>query len=160
MKNLFFAAIALLMVGAVSSCTKTQTQTAEPGTAMVTLHLRVNNDETNSSNGNTIWENIPAGTVVSFIIDTEDLQYNPNTSYAYDKMIKTATVDANSDVTIELPAIADPYNVTVKFPDLELTRTYNSGGTTMTETEVYQNSDINISVWDGAQEFRTETYYY
>jgi hypothetical protein len=160
MKNLLFAAIALLMVGAVSSCTKTQTETVEPGTANVTLHLRVNNDETNTSNGNTIWENIPTGTVVTFIIDSEDLQYNPNSSYSYDDIIQTATVDANSDVTIELPAIATAYNVIVKFPDLEMTRTYDSGGTTMTETEVYEKSDLSVSVWDGAQEYRTVTYAY
>ena len=102
----------------------------------------------------------PDRIVESVYFDTEDLQYNPNTSYSYDKIIRTATVDANSDVTIELPAIADPYNVTVKFPDLELPRTYSTGTTTTTETEVYEKSDTSVTIWDGAQEFRTETYYF
>lgn len=161
MKKLTFAVITMMMIAVLgTSCTKTQTEPAEPGTAMVTLHLGINTDETNDTTYNggfmTQWENVPSGTMVKFVIDSEDLQENPVAGYAYDKLTYTGTVDGSGDVMIELPAIATPLNVDVKFPDLELEirreryNTVTGNNEVITETEIMTKGDESVSVWDGA----------
>ena len=160
MKNVIFSVFVLAVVAFASSCTKPQTTTAEPGSASVTLHLGINYDETNDTsyagNFERIYENVPAGTMIKFVMDSRDLQENPVNNYNYDLLTYTGTVDANGDVMVELPAIADPANVDVKFPDLELMYKYNGTSaltgedTVFTEMEIYTKNDQNISVWDGA----------
>jgi len=154
MKKLLFAAIALMITGAfITSCTKNQTMTAEPGTAMLSLEIKANTNEANDTmpSMNTD-ENVPEGTVVHFVINTKDLQENPDTNYMYDDKIWTGTVNANSMVEMELPAIADPLDVTVKFDDFEATRTWAGGynGADTTETRIYMKGDETYTIWDGA----------
>lgn len=159
MKNLFFAAIAVLMAGAIASCTKTQTMTAEPGTGMIMLDLEVNNNEANDTIPSTDNdEKVPAGTVITFTMDTEDYQLNPDPGHTYEIKRWTAEVGANGDVSIELPAISKAADVTVKFPDLELTRTWRIGvvGSTSnprrdtTDTRIYEKADETYTIYDGA----------
>lgn len=156
-----FAAIVMMVIAVLgTSCTKTQTTPAEPGTAMVTLHLGINTDETNDTTYNggimTQWENVPAGTMVKFVVDSRDLQENPVSGYTYDKLTYTGTVDASGDVMIELPAIATPLAVEVKFADLELDvrrerfNTVTGNDEVITETEIFTKADESVSVWDGA----------
>lgn len=156
-----FAAIIMMVIAVLgTSCTKTQTEPAEPGTAMVTLHLGINTDETNDTTYNggamTQWENVPSGTIVKFVVNSMDLQENPNTTYAYDKLTYDGTVDASGDVMVTLPAIATPLSVEVKFPDLELEvrkerlNTLTGNNEVITETEIFTKLDASISVWDGA----------
>lgn len=168
MKNLFFAAVAFLMVGAFASCTKTQTTVAEPNTAMVTLKLEVNNDMTNDTTYNgstqTQYETVPAGTTVQFVVDTRNLQLNPVSGKNYEVKTYTATVAAGGLVTMELPAIGDPVNYTVKFADIELmekTEFYNtltSRTETQEESVIYTLSDKTITVFEGAELKREYTY--
>lgn len=156
-----FAAIVMMVIAVLgTSCTKTQTTPAEPGTAMVTLHLGVNTDETNDTTYTggvaTTYENVPSGSIVKFVVDSRDLQENPVSGYTYDKLTYDGTVDASGDVMVELPAIGTPYDVEVKFPDLELgvkrERANNVTGNAeiITETEIFTKGDESISVWDGA----------
>jgi hypothetical protein len=161
MKTITFAAITMMIIAVLgTSCTKTQTEPSEPGTAMVTLHLGINTDETNDTTyngtGATQWESVPSGTMVKFVINSEDLQENPVSGYAYDKLTYTGEVDASGDVIIELPAIANPLSVDVKFPDLELGvkkeryNTVTGNNEVITETEIFTKADESVSVWDGA----------
>lgn len=161
MKKLTLAAIVMMVIAVLgTSCTKTQTAPAEPGTAMVTLHLGINTDETNDTtyNGSTMiqHENVPAGTVVKFVVNSEKLQENPVAGYSYDKLTYDGTVDASGDVVVELPAIGTPYDVDVKFPDLELDvrrerfNTVTGNDEVITETEIFTKGDTTINVWDGA----------
>jgi hypothetical protein len=161
MKKMTFAAIIMMLIAVLgTSCTKTQTEPAEPGTAMVTLHLGINTDETNDTtyNGSTAtqWETVPSGTVVKFVVDSKDLQENPVSGYAYDKLTFDGTVDASSNVTVELPAIGTPYDVDVKFPDLEAdvkrerANVFTGNTETYTESEIFTKADEAVSVWDGA----------
>jgi len=156
-----FAAIVMMVIAVLgTSCTKTQTEPAEPGTAMVTLHLGINTDETNDTTYTgafmTQWETVPSGTMVKFVVNSEDLQENPVAGYAYDKLTYTGTVDASGDVMIELPAIGTPLTVEVKFPDLELgvkrerVNAITGNNEVITETEIFTKGDESISVWDGA----------
>jgi hypothetical protein len=161
MKKMTFAVITMLIIAVLgTSCTKTQTEPAEPGMATVTLHLGINTDETNDTTYNggfmTQWENVPSGTVVKFVVDSRNLQENPVAGYAYDKLTYDGTVDGSGDVIVELPAIGTAYDVDVKFPDLEVgikRERYNTVTTNdevITETEIITKGDEAISVWDGA----------
>ena len=160
MKNVIFSIFVLAVVAFASSCMKPQTTTADPGKASVTLHLGINYDETNDTsyagNFETVYENVPSGTVIQFIMDSRDLQENPVNNYDYDMLTYTGTVDANGDVIVELPAIADPASVEVKFPDLELTNRYDGTSaltgedTVFTELVIYTKNNQFLSVWDGA----------
>lgn len=160
MKKLTFAVAVMFCIAVIgTSCTKEQTTTAAPGTGMLSLELRVNNNEANdtlaSVNNN---ELVPAGTPIQFTMDTEDYQLNPDANYNYEMKTWTATVDANGMVSIELPAISENANVTVKYPDLELTKTERIGffGSTTnprrdtTYTVIYERFDDNFTIYDGA----------
>lgn len=164
-----FAALASMAIAVLgTSCTKTQTTPAEPGKAMVTLHLGINTDLTNDTTyngGSQIqYENVPSGTVIQFVIDSEDLQENPVSGYAYDKLTSTATVDGSGNVSVELPAIATPLNVEVKFPDLELDEkkerynTVTSQNEVITETKIFTKGKEDISIWDGATIIQEHNY--
>lgn len=164
MKKSTIAAIAMIVAVLGTSCTKLQTKAADPGKAMLTLNMELNTNEANDtlSNGNPSptkkWENnFPSGFMVQFIIDSKDLQENPIAGYTYDKLVYNGTY-ANGKVTVELPAISIPHNVEVKFPDLELTRTYRLGATgspsyperDTTVTRVYTKGMETYSIWNGA----------
>lgn len=161
MKKMTFAAAAMMAVAVLgTSCTKTQTTPAEPGKAMVTLHLGINTDLTNDTtyNGSTQiqYERVPEGTVVHFVVDSRDLQENPVSGYSYDKLTSTGTVDASGNVTVELPAIATPLSAEVKFPNLELDErkerynTVTSQNEVITEKKIFTKGDESVSIWDGA----------
>lgn len=161
MKKMTFAAIVTMLIAVLgTSCTKTQTEPAEPGTAMVTLHLGINTDETNDTTYNgssmTQYEAVPAGTVVKFVVDSKDLQENPVSGYAYDKLTFDGTVDASSNVMVEVPAIGTAYSVEVKFPDLEVdvkkerAHVFTGNPEIYTESEIFTKGDEAVSVWDGA----------
>lgn len=169
MKNLTFAAIVMMVMAVLgTSCTKTQTTPAEPGKAMVTLHLGVNTNETNDTTYSgavqTQWENVPSGTVIQFVIDSKDLQENPDTTYSYDKLTSTGTVDASGNVTVELPAIGTPLNAEVKFPDLELDvkkeriNAITGNKETYTESTIFTRQKEDISIWDGAMIIQEHNY--
>ncbi len=168
MKKLFFGAAAFMVVAAMASCTKTQTKTADPGTASVVLHMGINTDLTNDTTYNGSYqmqyENLPSGTVVQFVGNTRDLQENPIAGYSYKDVVYTGTVDANGDVAIEIPAIANPANIEVKFPELELdkkTERYNTvtgSNEVITTKQIYTRQDANISVWNGAKIVREYNY--
>lgn len=161
MKKMTFAAIVMMLIAVLgTSCTKTQTEPAEPGTAMVTLHLGMNTNETNDTTYDgtvdTLYETVPAGTVVKFVVDSRDLQENPVSGYAYDKLTFDGTVDASSNVTVEVPAIGTPYSLEVKFPDLEADVTkeranvFTGNPEIYTESKIFTKPDESVSVWDGA----------
>jgi hypothetical protein len=168
MKNLFFAAVAFLMVAGFASCTKTQTTVAEPGMASVMLTLEVNTDMTNdtTANGNfqTQYEFVPAGTTIQFVVDGSDLQLNPVAGKNYEDVIYTADVTSNGMVMIELPATVNPTTVTVRYPDLVLTEITDQFNATtgnmekVMEEVLYTRSNSTISIWDGATIIREWRY--
>ena len=90
------------------------------------------------------------------MFNSENLQENPVSGYAYDKLTYDGTVDASGDVMVELPAIGTAYDVDVKFPDLEVGikreryNTVTGNDEVITETEIVTKGDETISVWDGA----------
>lgn len=165
MKKLTFAAIVMMVVAMLgTSCTKMQTKTADPGKAMITLHLGINTDVTNdttySGASQTQYEKVPSGTVIHFVYNSKDLQHNPSGTYAYEMLTVTGTVDANGDVMVEIPSIYKALDVTVKFPDLELDETYTRMRVPVTVPVVYEKvtkkviytkANHTIGIWDGAK---------
>jgi hypothetical protein len=160
MKKLTFAVAVMFCIALIgTSCTKEQTTTAAPGTGMLSLELRVNNNEANDTL-NSVNDNelVPAGTAVQFTMNTKDYQLNPDANYNYEMKTWTATVDANGMVSIELPAISKASSVTVKYPDLSLTKTERIGLPNSTinprrdtsYTVIYERNDDNFDVYDGA----------
>jgi hypothetical protein len=165
MKKLAFFS-SLLAVLVLVSCSKEETMTAEPGTASITLKMGVNTDVTNDTTASgafqTNFENVPDGTVVTFEVDSEDLQENPVAGYNYDVLYFTATVSGGV-VTVDVPASKDPHNVVVRFLDLELderdTETVNGVTSYVTSKEVYTKADINVTVWEGGAVVRHDENY-
>jgi hypothetical protein len=142
-----------------TSCTKEETTTAEPGTGMISLELEVNNNEANDTLASTDTDElVPAGTVIQFTMDTRDYQLNPDGNYNYEMKTWTATVDDQGMVSISLPAISKDADVTVKYPDLSLTKTWRIGiqGSNTnprrdtTATKIYERADDVYTIFDGA----------
>jgi hypothetical protein len=160
MKKLTFAVAVLFCIAVIgTSCTKEQTTTAAPGTGMLSLELRVNNNEANDTlNSVNDDELVPAGTVIQFTMDTRDYQYNPDANYNYEMKTWTAVVGNDGMVSIELPAVSDDATVTVKYPDLSLTKTERIGfnnspfnpARDTSYTVIYERSDDNYTIYDGA----------
>lgn len=163
-----FVALVLLVIAALgTSCTK-ETVREEAGTANVVLYLTVNTDLTNDTtyNGSTMImrENVPAGTEVRFIIDSEDLQARPNGSFTYDELTFVGTVDAEGKVEIELPASVDGLDVDVKYADLwlqersERFNTVTNQNEVVTEETLYTKADDTITIYEGATVIREYNY--
>jgi len=164
MKKLTLSAGLLLAAGiCMTSCKKDQSVVAELGNANVTLNLTVNNDQTNDTiydgSSKIQRENVPTGTAVQFFLDGRDLQSDTKQfqgSYTYNDVVVVGTVDANGNVTAELPADANGVSVTVKFPDLELEEKMNdvSGltgeDTVLTETKIYTKGNETFTIYEGA----------
>lgn len=165
MKKLTFAAAVALTIAVLgTSCTKTPTTPAEPGKAMLTLNLELNTNEANDtlSNGSASpkkkWENnFPADFAVQFVYDSKGLHENPASGFTYDKLVVNGTY-ANGKVSVVIPSISKPDSVEVKFPDLELTRTWRLADTGVsgfpardtTEIRVYERATEKYAIWDGA----------
>jgi hypothetical protein len=158
MKKLTFAAFIMIAVAVIgTSCTKTATTPAEAGKGKLSLELEVNNNEANDTLASTDTdEMIPSGTMIEFIMDTKDYQVMPDSNFTYEMKRWTAAVDANGMVSIELPAIAKDATVTVKYPDVSMTRTWrlNPSGNLLardtTNTRIYERADDTYTIYEGA----------
>lgn len=166
MKKLAFFSSLLAVLVLVSCSKKEETVTAEPGKATITINLEVNSDVTNDTTSTgapqTNYELIPDGTVVTFEVDSRDLQENPVSGYNYDKLYYTGSV-SNGSVTVEVPASREPHNVIVRFNDLEInerdTETVNGVRSYVETPRVYTKSSLSVSVWEGASVIRDNEYY-
>ncbi len=158
MKKVTYAVAIMFSIAIIgTSCSKEQTTTAEPGTGMISLELEVNNNTANDTLASTDTdEKVPAGTVIQFVMDTEEYQVNPDTNFAYEMKTWTAAVDGNGMVSISLPAISKDATVTVKYPDLSLTKTWrlaasgNLPDRDTTDTRIYERADDTYTIFDGA----------
>ena len=173
MKKLTFAAFVMMAVAVIgTSCTKTATTPAEAGKGNITLNMRLNTNEGNDTlknrptgvynvpipgNGKDYENNFPTGYMVQFVIDSKDLQENPDANYTYDKLVYTAPV-VNGQVMIDLPASRIPHNVEVKYPELQLDRTWRIGTygslsnprRDTSYTKIWTRATETISIWEGA----------
>ena len=122
MKNIYLGAFATAaMLLALSSCSKETQTPLEPGTAKVMGLVRANLNEANDtlSDGSfqPKWEMAPTGTVVTFTINSEDLDFNPQAGFPYKDLIYTAQTAADGTYSVDLPAYETPINVDIMFND-------------------------------------------
>jgi len=160
MKKLTFAAFVMMAVAVIgTSCTKTATTPAEAGKGKLTLELEVNNNEANDTLASVDNDElVPSGTMIEFVMDSEEYQTMPVAGYTYEMKRWTATVDGSGMVSIELPAIAKDATVTVKYPDLSLTRTWRIGVSgslsnprrDTSNTRIYERADDTYTIYEGA----------
>jgi uncharacterized membrane protein len=132
MKNIYLGAFATVtMLLALSSCSKETQVALEPGTAKVMGLVRANTNEANdtftdgsamvNANGDPIkkWELAPTGTVVTFTINSRDLDFNPQAGFPYKDLIYTAQTAADGTYSVDLPAYETPINVDIMFNDFD-----------------------------------------
>lgn len=122
MKNIYLGALATAaMLLALSSCTKETQTPLVPGTAKVMGLLRANineaNDTLSDGSAEPKWETAPTGTVVTFTINSRDLDYNPQAGFPYKDLIYTAQTAADGTYAVDLPAYETPVNVDIMFND-------------------------------------------
>lgn len=124
MKNIYLGAFATAaMLLALSSCSKETQTPLEPGTAKVMGLVRANLNEANdtlsdgSASTDPKWEMAPTGTVITFTINSQDLDFNPQAGFPYKDLIYTAQTAADGTYAVDLPAYETPINVDIMFND-------------------------------------------
>ena len=114
MKNKFLPLVALAGSLAFVGCSDDEQTPMEPGMGMVKGRVTAMLDMTSIAP-----DNVPEGTGITFIIDSRDLDKNPDPNFTYDKIITRATVDANGMYEVSLPVSSNPVPVEVEFDDFE-----------------------------------------
>jgi len=64
-------------------------------------------------------EYAPAGTIITFTIDGMDLDATPDANYPYKKVVRTATVDASGNYTVDVPAFEQWISAEISFNEFE-----------------------------------------
>ncbi len=121
MKRKIFTMLAISAV-AFTSCKKEDPATpADPGTCTVMGTVQAAQDLSNDTSATGAYsynlnpEDV-SGVKMTFVIDSEDLDHNPDPSYDYQDL--TYSVDVtNGTYSIDLPAISTPLTVDVYFDD-------------------------------------------
>lgn len=176
MKNIYLGAIlAASVLATFSSCKKDLQTPVEPGTATISGRIWANTNETNdtlsdgsASSGNDKTEFAPAGTVVTFTIAGADLDQTPQAGYPYKDVVRTTTVDASGNYTVEVPAYEKPTDVKISFNEFDAQVTEwgrdpqdtLAGGWPATRQyrERFHRADATVTVYDGAKLVRDYLY--
>lgn len=129
----------------VTSCGKDETsEPLEPGTAQVSGKLFANLDETTFQK-----QTVPEGTGITFVVNGEDLDHNPDPTYDYKDVIVRATANADGSYSTTLDAISTPYTADVVFDDFEFEATIittNDEGfqEVITERRTFSRGDATV----------------
>ena len=164
-KNVYFFVFVLLLSLSVTSCKKdtVTTNTKTTGSASVTGTLKANldltNDTTQYGTPQIQYESVPQGTSITFIIDSKDLQDNPDSSYVYPKLEFNTTTGAGGAFSITLPANSNAINAKVHFADFR----YNVivgfiGSTPITQSQILSKALDNVSIYNKAVIIKDYTY--
>jgi hypothetical protein len=106
MKKTFLGLVALGMLS-VACKKKTETPTSTTGTATVEGYIKADlnlrNDTLPDGTPQIMREGIPSSVTLTFVIDSKDLEKNPDPAYTYDLIKKTTSVDASGHYSIDLP---------------------------------------------------------
>ncbi|MFK8044340.1 MAG: hypothetical protein AB8B72_02505 [Crocinitomicaceae bacterium] len=143
---------------AMLSCKKTESAIpAEPGTAtiqgVILAPLDLGNDTT--SGGTFISglnnEFAPKGTQITAIVDTEDLQANPQNGFTYEKLKFTAVVGDNGDFSFTgIPAYAESIPVELRFNDFSEQQSQFDPSNNPAQDKIFSLSNKTVMVYDGA----------
>jgi hypothetical protein len=180
MKNIYLGAfLAASLLATFSSCKKELQTPVEPGSATISGKAWVNTNEANDTtttgsgtdnNGDPVVKNelVPAGTVLTFTIKGADLDQTPQAGYPYKDVVRTTTVDASGNYTVDVPAYEKPIDLIISFNefDADATRygidpadtTSNGLPATRTYRTRYHRADATVTVYDGAKLVRDYLY--
>jgi hypothetical protein len=155
MRKIFVFASALA-TGLLLSCGTTEitnpTLAAEVGTASVSGKFRVNSDETNLSNGNTVYESFPSGVTLEVTYSQSDVNPLATTSSSINlPKVMQVSVAADGSYSFTVPASGRGTSITVTPLKFVTDYKYSTGGTT-TETKKYtfSASSFNLTVYKGS----------
>lgn len=143
---------------ALMSCDKTESATpAEPGTAtikgVIGAPLDLGNDTTAAGTFILGLKNEFAvtGTQITAVIDSEDLQQNPQPGFTYDKLKFTAIIEANGEFELTgLPCYAESIPVELRFNDFQASQAQFDPSNNPAQSKVFTLSDKTVMIYDGA----------
>lgn len=149
-----FAIASLLMF----SCKKTESAVpAEPGTATIKGVIKAPLDLGNDTTSNGVFINgynnefAPAGTQITAIVDTEDLQKNPQNGFTYEKLKFTTTIGANGDFSFtNIPSYATTIPVELRFNDFSDEQSQYDPTNNPAQDKIFTLSNKTVMVYDGA----------
>lgn len=95
----------------IVGCKKDETAPeSTTGTATVQGYIKANlnmrNDSLPNGTPQIMREGIPTSVTLTFVVDSRDLEKNPDPTYTYDMIKKTTTVDGSGHYSIALPTPA------------------------------------------------------
>lgn len=158
---LSLTAVALLVA---TACKKEEQTPREAGAATVKGLVEVNsnlaNDTLSDGSFSPMWETVPAGTKLTFIIDGGDLDPNPDPTYNYKDQLYSTSVGSDGMYSISLPAYETPINAEVRFDDFETdlidygtdpgdTTATGQPATVATRT-TFSRASTMVTIYDGA----------
>lgn len=100
-----FSIVAMTIVG----CKKDKDETVPSTTGSATVegyvkaNLNMRNDTLPNGTPMVMKEGIPTSVVLTFVIDSRDLEKNPDPMYTYNMIKKTTSVDGSGHYSISLP---------------------------------------------------------
>lgn len=157
MKTRMLSIFSIAMIGLIS-CKKTEAVTpADAGSATIEgvayAPLDLGNDTTASgvfvSGLNN--EYVPAGTQITAIIDSYDLQANPDNSFNYQLLKFTAVVGNNGVFSFTgLPTYSEEIDVELRFNDFTSTQNQFDPSNNPAEEKIFTLSSKYASIYDGA----------
>jgi hypothetical protein len=164
MKRKIFAALAISAIAFVSCKKEEPVAPAEPGTATVSGILWADLDIYNDTNstGGYEWkpEYAPVGTVVTAIVDSEDLDPTPDAGFDYQDLKYTTTVGANGVYSIStIPCYNTPITVDLYFNDFTYDQV-TGPNTADKEHYIYTLGSTSVTVYAGAIVINDFTYNY
>ncbi len=147
MKNKFLPLVALAGSLAFVGCSEDEQTPMEPGMGMIKGRVSAMLDMTSIASNNA-----PEGTGITFIIDSRDLDKNPDPNFTYDKIITRTTVGADGTYEVTLPVSSNPVPVEVVFDDFEYDATLLT-----TNDQGFQESAVVRTVYKRSNELLTLT---
>lgn len=169
MKKQFFSFVAIAALAFVSCKEEEKPTPADPGMATIsgtiTAPIDESNDTTNAGGYiyNYMPEFAPAGTMVHFIIDSEDLDPNPDYSYDYQELRYSTEIGTDGSYSMEVPAINQGVSVTVVFDEFNADHREYYGpqpDSVIVNQERFFLGDASIYVYEGKTYVRNYTYNY
>lgn len=165
MKTKFLSIFAIASL-AMLSCKKTESATpAEPGTAtvegIIKAPIDLGNDTTAAGQFINGYDNEFAlsGTQVTAIIDTEDLQKNPQNGFTYEKLKFTTTIGSNGEFSFkDIPCYSTSIPVELRFNDFKTSQSQFDPSNNPSKEKVFTLNNKTVYVYDGAKVIKEYDY--
>jgi len=164
MKKQIFSALAIGVI-AITACNKKEVTPPAPGAATIEGSIKAPIDLSNDTTQVGVFisglknEGVLSGTLITAVIDTEDLQDNPQAGYTYEKIIRTTTIGSDGSFKFtDIPAYAKSIPVTLKFNDFQTNQKQFDTANNPDIKKTYTLSNDAVMVYKGAVVIKEYTY--